>query len=128
MSSPKQRLLDAFFNQFSAFLDEVCRIYPDQTEFRAYYTILKLMRTTNPMMVIAEFRRNVGQYETELRKKDDSFFLAQSYDSETGGSSSLNDFINIIKSLWKEATPQVKTSIMDYVNLLLDIANHYYTI
>ena len=121
MSSPKQRLLDAFFNQFSAFLDEVCRIYPDQTEFRAYYTILKLMRSTNPMMVIAEFRRNVGQYETELRKKDDSFFLAQSYDSETGGSSSLNDFINIIKSLWKEATPQVKTSIMDYVLSLIHI-------
>jgi hypothetical protein len=128
--SGKQRLLDAFFIQFSLFLDEVCRVFPNQPEFRAYHAGLRLLRATNPLMVMAEFKRNVEPYETELRKKDDSFFLAHSFDSESGGDPTVGNMINTIKGLWNDetTTPQIKTAILDYVILLLTVCKHYYTI
>jgi len=71
----KQVLTAAFFDQFTSFSSELCEMYPDDADFSMFATTLKLMKMTNPALVIKYVRDNVLQFEDKIMKKDESFFL-----------------------------------------------------
>lgn len=71
----RQVLTQAFFDQFMAFSTELCEMYPDDPDFSMFSSTLKLMKMTNPALVIKYVRDNVVQFEDKIMKKDESFFL-----------------------------------------------------
>jgi hypothetical protein len=100
-------LLNALFDQFLSFLGELREMYPDDTDFDIFATSLKMLRTTNPSLVAKYIEEHTVQFENQILKKDEKFFLDYSF-SEYGENVDLNIFeklkqyINTMDSKSKE--------------------------
>jgi hypothetical protein len=76
----KQVLTAAFFDQFTSFLGELSEMYPNDSDFPMFLTTIKLMKMTNPAMIIKYAKENILQFEDKIMKKDESFFLDYDFD------------------------------------------------
>lgn len=122
----KHIVLDAFFNQFDAFLIQVCKVFPDEPDFKVYRNGLKLLKTTNPTLLIKEFRVHVLPFEKVIRKRDEGFFLNYPFNEfEDGSEDSVAKVINKIKGLWVSMTPTNKKTVLDFINTFLDLEKAY---
>ena len=122
----KHIVLDAFFNQFDAFLIQVCKVFPDEPDFKVYRNGLKFLRSTNPTLLMKEFRVHVLPFEKVIRKRDEGFFLNYPFNEfEDGSEDSVAKVINKIKGLWVSMTPTNKKTVLDFINTFLDLEKAY---
>jgi hypothetical protein len=76
----KKILIDAFFNQFNTFLNELKQMYPEDEDFPVFITTLSLLRTTNPMLVVKFVKTEIiDLYGPKIEARDESFFLEEDY-------------------------------------------------
>jgi len=113
--------IDAFFNQFNDFLEQLIRVFPDDSEFPAYLAGLKLLQRTNPMLVITQVKEHVSPYEETIRAKNEDFFLKHSFDDH-GTDDALDQVINKLKGLWAVLDDKNKQHVWEYVTVLLELA------
>jgi RNA recognition motif-containing protein len=118
----KKIFIDAFFNQFQDFLEQLEKVLPNDTDIPTYMMGLKIMRTGNPMYLVREFISQTSPFETSLRARDEKFFLDYTFD-EFADNDWLIQMINKLKGLWQGFSDNNKKCIWDYINLLLDIGN-----
>ena len=59
--------LDAFYNQFSDFLDQLITVFPSDSDFPTYKTGLHLLQKTNPKLVPEQVLIHVSPFEKTLR-------------------------------------------------------------
>lgn len=110
--------MDAFFNQFSDFLDQLMKVFPDDLDFPAYKTGLLLLQKTNPMMVVQEVVTHVTPFEKLVREKDENFLLNYKFSEYD----TLEQIINKIKNMWTSLSDNNKQVIWNYIILLLDLS------
>lgn len=113
--------MDAFYNQFLDFVDQLQKVFPEDTDFPTYSSGLKLMRMTNPMYVIKQFRENVIPFEKIISEKKEEFFLEYDF-AQLGAEDWLVQVISKLKNMWTTLSENNKTCIWDYINLLVHIA------
>jgi hypothetical protein len=76
----KKVLVEAFFNQFNAFLGELKQMYPEDPDFPAFVTTLSMMKMINPMLVLNYANTEIViPFGEKIAARDESFFLNQSY-------------------------------------------------
>ena len=122
----KKIFLDAMFNQFDEFLDQVCKVFPDEPDFKVYRNGLKFLRSTNPTLLVKEFRVHVLPFEEVIRKRDEGFFLNYPFNEfEDGSDDSVAKVINKIKGLWVQMTESNKATVLQYINIFPDIDKRY---
>ena len=121
----KKILMDAFYNQFSDFLSELCKAFPEDPDFPAYKTGLVLLQRTNPALVIKAVHEHVTPYEETIRAKNVDFFLKHDYSTHTENDDALEQVIQKLKGYWGEMSEVNQTVVWKYITLLLDLAKRY---
>jgi len=113
--------LDAFYGQFHDFLDQLIRVFPDDSDFPAYKTGLTLLQKTNPKLVPEQVALHVTPFEASIQSRDEKFFLEHQFPEYTDDNA-LDLIISKMKDLWTSLSPSNKTVIWDYLTLLLGLA------
>lgn len=114
----KKVFLDAFYNQFSDFLTELTKVFPDDLDFPAYKTALLLLQKTNPRLVVDQIRLHVLPFEETIRARNESFFLDHTFSEYAD---TLDQVIQKLKGLWTQLTEANKKCVWDYIILLIDL-------
>ena len=118
----KKIFIDAFFTQFHAFLGELARVFPEDEDFPAYDTALKLVESMNRGLVLSEFTKHVIPFETMIREKNSDFFLKHDF-SEFDPDNTMDPIIKKLKGYWAGMSEANKDAIWKYIILLVDISN-----
>jgi hypothetical protein len=116
----KQVLTAAFFDQFTSFLGELSEMYPNDSDFPMFLTTIKLMKMTNPAMIIKYAKDNILQFEEKIMKKDESFFLDYGFE-EYKGAVNMDVFQKLrkyVSSMSASSKDSVWTYIQNIVRLV----------
>jgi hypothetical protein len=116
----KQVLTAAFFDQFMSFASELCEMYPDDSDFSMFATTLKLMKMTNPALVVKYVRDNVLQFEDKIMKKDESFFLEYDF-AEYANDVDMNIFQKL-RQYTSSMSRSSKNSVWTYIQNIVRLA------
>lgn len=117
----RKMFLDAFYGQFHDFLDQLIRVFPDDSDFPAYKTGLSLLHKTNPKLVPEQVTIHLTPFEKDIRGRNETFFLDHGF-QEYADDTALGLVISKMKTLWAGLSPASKTVVWDYLTLLLDLA------
>lgn len=119
----KKVLLDAFYNNFYDFANQLLAVFPDDTDILAYKTSLALIQKTNPVLAIKELHTYLLPYAAMITNRNSDFFLRKDYSEyQEQVSSSL---IEKLKTLWSGLSDTNRKIVWDYVNLLFTISQKY---
>ncbi len=116
----KKIFMDAFFTQFHEFMGQLIKVFPDDADFKMYDDGVALVQRMNPGLVISEFGKHVSPFDKVIRKRDDAFFMNHTFDS-LEPDNTMEQVIQKLKGYWTTLSAQNKSSIWDYITLLLDI-------
>ena len=109
----KISLMNAMFDQFTSFLSELIEMYPDDPDFSIFLTTVKLMRNTNPSLVVKYIYDNTNSFEEKILNKDENFFLDYSF-SEYSSDVDLNIFAKL-KQYLKTMSQSSKDNVWKYI-------------
>jgi len=109
----KRVLMSAFFDQLTAFTNELSQMYPDDADLSLGVTTLTLMKTTNPALVVNYVRDNVLKFEEKIMNKDETFFMAYDY-QEYSSDIDMNIFQKV-KDYNSQMSPASKENVWKYV-------------
>ena len=73
-------LMTALFDQFTSFVSELSEMYPEDSDFSMFLTTVRLMRSTNPSLVVNNIYDATHPYEEQIMAKDERFFLEKDFD------------------------------------------------
>lgn len=118
----RKLLLDAFFNQFSNFLNELIQVFPSDTDFPAFKTALVLLQKTNPMLVVSQVTKHTEAYADMIASKNEDFFMQHDYSEHIDGDDAIEQVIQKLKGLWGSLTVNNKKVVWDYVRVIRDLA------
>jgi hypothetical protein len=110
----------AFYTHFHEFLDQMTRLFRDDSDIPTYKTALTLLQKSNPMLVPKEVVNHVSPFEASVRARDEKFFLEYSFSEYQDGA--IDKVIAKLKSLWTTLSDSNKKAIWDYITILLDLA------
>ncbi len=113
-------LLDAFYNTFNTFMEQLVSVFPGDSDIPAYKTGLSLLQRTNPLLLPKEVIGHVAPFEASVRARDEKFFLDYSFSEYQDNA--LDQIIGKVKGLWSTLSDNNKKCIWDYIILLLDLA------
>lgn len=113
--------LDIFYTQFSEFLDQLIKVFPEDTDFPTYKSGLFLLQKTNPILVPDQILVHVGPFEETIKARDEKFFLNYGFDQYTDDNA-LDLIIKKMKGQWGSLSDNNKKVVWDYTTLLLSLA------
>jgi hypothetical protein len=120
----KPVLLTAFFDQFSSFLTELHEMYPADTDFPMFVTGLRVFKSTNPSMLIRYIHDYTKPYEEVILKKDEKFFIENSFSEYTGQVSDMNIFKKL-KEYYVGMNSDSKESVWKYCQNIIRLSGAY---
>lgn len=106
-------LMNAFFDQFSSFVSELSEMYPEDPDFGIFLTTIKMIKSTNPSLIVKYVNENTQQFEDQILTKNEKFFLDYSF-SEYGNDVDLNIFAKL-KQYVANMTPDSKEKVWKYI-------------
>lgn len=115
----KKVLIDAFFEQFITFVSELSEMYPDDSGFPTFRTTLKLMKMTNPSLVIKYVSDSTSQFMQKIMASDEGFFMDM--DFSVYGNVDMNIFTTL-KTYIQTMSPQSKESVWKYIQNITRLA------
>jgi hypothetical protein len=114
----KKIFLDTFYKQFSDFLTELDKMYPNDSDFSTFSTKLSVLKIVNPMLPIQFIKTEIiEKYQEQIFKKDESFFV-NSKDIEQ--SSEINIFFKL-KSYITDMTEENKEIVWAYIHIIVKL-------
>lgn len=124
----KKIYIDAFYGQFSDFLQQLSRVFPEDTDFPAYHTSVLLIKKANPNLVIKEIMAHVIPFEDVIRAKDASYFLGGRPSQnlvKLVSSDNIDPVLDKLRSCWRAMSPENQAIVWEYMILLIEIAKRY---
>jgi hypothetical protein len=109
----KPVLMNAVFDQFTSFVKELIEMYPDDLDFSLFLNSLKILKTTNPSLLIKYVYENTSQFEEQILNKDEKFFVNYSF-SEYSDNVDLNIFSKL-KQYLENMTLETKENVWKYI-------------
>jgi hypothetical protein len=113
--------LDAFYGQFSDFLEQLMKAFPEDDDFPAYKMGLNLLKRTNPILVPEQVNIHVTPFEEKINARDETFIVNYEF-SEYSGDDALAMIIGKMRERWTVLSDHNKKVIWDYTVLLLNLA------
>ena len=125
-------ILGAFNNILSDFIDDCILVFPEDRDFKVYKKGVDLLVKVNPKKVLTVFTEYTTIYKENILVKDEVFFLDNNYTDLVSSNSKYSEsdvfnIINKIKGYWVELNDNNKTKIWDYMILLINISDKYYS-
>jgi hypothetical protein len=106
-------LITALYDQFFSFTKELQEMYPDDADFSLFTTTLKMLKSSNPSLLVKYIYDNTIQFEEKILNQDEAFFLDYSF-SEYGNDVDLNIFSKLKQYFAKMNQPS-KDSVWKYI-------------
>jgi hypothetical protein len=116
----KTVLMNALYDQFLSFVGELAEMYPDDPDFNMFGTTLKMVRTTNPSLLVKYIVETTQQFEDQILKKDEKFFLDYSF-SEYGNDVDINVFAKL-KQYYSKMETISKDGVWKYIQNIVRLA------
>jgi hypothetical protein len=105
-------LMSALFDQFTSFVSELSEMYPDDPDFSMFLTTIRLMRSTNPSLVVSNLYDATHPYEEQIIAKDERFFLENDFDEHK--ESVDMDIMNKLKQYVSQMSESSKENVWKY--------------
>jgi hypothetical protein len=118
----KKIYIDAFFNQYEDFLNQIKEVFPEDPDWKLYLSGLAIFRRTNPMIVAQKTWKWVSKFEETIRNRDEKFFLSMDYSEYTEGEEPLEQTIEKLRGMWAAMTPHNRKVVWDFVNNITTLA------
>jgi hypothetical protein len=112
----KKILIDAFFSQFSAFLNELKQMYPEDPDFPVFLSSLSLIKSTNPMMVVKFVQTEIiAKFGEKIAVRDETFFMNQDFSDH--GDVDL-DIVKKLKQYIEGMSADTKETVWKYIEII----------
>lgn len=112
----KKIYIDAFFNQYEDFLNQIKEVFPEDPDWKLYLSGLAIFRRTNPLIVVKKTWKYVSQFEEVIKNRDEKFFMDLDYSTYTEGEEPLEQTIEKLKRMWVSLTPHNRKIVWEFVN------------
>jgi len=113
-------LINALYDQFFSFLNELIEIYPDDVDFSIFLSSLKMLKNTNPSLLPNYIVEYTTQFNDQILNGDESFFIDYSFE-EYSEHVNLNIFSKL-KKYFKEMNEKSKQSVWKYTQNIVKLS------
>jgi len=124
------QLIDDFNETLSDFIDNLAAVCPDNIISDNRNLIKRMLaKSDTKNKVIDTFVAKVLIYKPQIDRGDESFFLSKSYDDDIADVSdgkNLTGKIFEFKSIWKKLSLENKNYVIQYMQLLCELAQNYF--
>jgi hypothetical protein len=117
-------LMSALFDQFASFLTELSQMYPDDPDFSLFLTSVRLLKTTNPSLLVKYIYENTIEYEDKIMTKDEDFFLKNDFDKYKEDID-MNILLKL-KQYVSQMSPSSKESVWKYCQNIVRLSKTCY--
>jgi hypothetical protein len=114
--------IDAFFDQFEDFLQQMQAVFPDDPDWQLYTAGLLIFRRTNPMMVIQKSWKYIGKFEDVIKERNLTFFLTRDFSDLTEGEEPIEQTIDKLRGMWIQLGVHNRNIVWDYINNITYLA------
>jgi hypothetical protein len=115
-------LVAALFEQLRLFTDELIKMYPNDPDFPLFSSSIKLLKMTNPSLVVKNIYNNTNQFSEKIMNKDERFFLEYSFSEYENEVEDINVFSKL-KNYIESMSPASKESVWKYIQNIYKLAN-----
>ena len=115
-------LTSALFEQLRLFTDELISMYPNDPDFPLFASSVKLLKMTNPSLVVKNIYNNTNQFSEKIMNKDERFFLEYSFAEYEKEVEDINVFSKLKKYI-ESMSEASKESVWNYIQNIYKLAN-----
>jgi hypothetical protein len=124
--------LSKFNEQLLNFLNEISSLFPEDKALKTFCNTVEFIKKTNPRELMNQFKKFVYPYKEQIIKKDESFFLDNSFNdivkgTEINGINPLAEMMRI-KTIWVsgQLSPKDKECIWNYFKVFIYLIEKEY--
>ena len=118
--------MSTFLSQIDECLEDISKIYASDKRFITARLYLDGVKQTNPKSIIKTWKTRVtDKYYAEIETGNIDYFIEKDYASEDGYSQSVDMIITELKESIKTMSPSNKTIMIQYLQNLCKLSNHY---
>jgi hypothetical protein len=120
--------LKKFTGQLYQLIDDICELFPSETEFKMWREGLDLMAKANPARLMESFIYYVMPLRERILSKNEDFFMGNDFKKTVN--SAAGDDMSVLHGhlarLWKTSlTAEDKETIWKYFQVLVVLAERY---
>jgi hypothetical protein len=123
-------LLKAFNDHFGEFVDDVQRVFPDDTDILTAKNSILLVRKANPKILVRIWNLYiVSKYRQQIELGNIDFFINKDYSqdlTEMEHSAKIMESIDRLRNPIKMMTPEDQMKSMKYIQNLSKLATMYH--
>lgn len=127
--SSNSAILTAFNDHFVEFLDDVIRVFPDDSDILASKNSALLIRKANPRLIIQIWNSYVvGRYKDMIDAGNINFFINKDYADDlvhADNSKKIVEVIDRLRNPIKMMTPEDQAKTMKYIQNLTKLSAIY---
>jgi len=127
MSQPN--IISIFNNQFSEFIEDFLRLFPDDLDILSAKNSLTIIRKTNPKLLIKIWNKYVViPYKNQIESGDFNFFVEKDYTQDlvkNDNSSKIMQSIDKLREPIKSMSKENKEKTMKYIENLSKLSLLY---
>jgi hypothetical protein len=126
----KHSILRAFNEHFSEFMQDVIRVFPNDTNLQACKLAIEKIRKANPKLIITTFTREFSnKYSEQIMNNNIDFFIHNDYSNDVKNAakpSIILEKINLLREPVRNMTEPDKNKTIGYMQNLTKLSNMYY--
>jgi hypothetical protein len=131
-TTDKSTILRAFNSSFFDFVNEIIRIFPDNSDITTGKRAFEMAKSANPTIIIKVWYTFVYKPYTEVIDSGDiTFFFDKNYEEDVGVLNNSRKILNIIDSLRdpiRIMSDENKAHSMNYIQILSRLSNVYHSL
>lgn len=120
--------LNAFTNLLIQFLEELVQTFPELTDLRTILTLVQMMKSVNPRMILENFLEVAGRYHEKIFLEESSFFEDLEnwkrdpyFQTEFADQDDMFQRLVVFRHVWNDLSPSNREHIWTYLKQLLII-------
>ena len=122
MSVSRKIYLDAFYDQYEDFMQQMLQVFPNDPDWPLYIAGLAIFRRTNPLLVVKKTWKHISRFEEVIKARDEKFFVDRDYSDITEGEEPLEQTIDKLRTMWASLTPHNRRVVWDFANNITALA------
>lgn len=131
-TTDKSTILRAFNSSFFDFINEIIRIFPDNSDIAAGKRAFEMAKSANPTIIVKVWHTYIyTPYEEVINNGDITFFFDKNYENDVGILNNSRKILNIIDSLRdpiRIMSDANKAHSMNYIQILSRLSKVYHSL
>ena len=119
-------VLSTFISQLDECLEDISKVYSEDTRFIRCKLYLDTLKKSNPRMIITTWKTQVtDKYEEHILAGDIDFFLNKDYTQETGYTPTMDQALQDLRKAIQTMSEENKTKSLQYIQNLCKLSKLY---